>query len=294
MIKNRKLETADSIWAELSALHQSTNFDDTEVIYRGQGNAQWDLIPTLLRPQSIEVFKHLISDKLLSQDLVWAEFSMLRDFIYFCDEAGSIIPNDSVGFRERNLFDHNFQKYLPNLDEWPHEELIDAMAMAQLHGIPTRLLDWTTNPFIAAYFAMSHALSEPDWKGDQEIAIFAFDKGTSKNTFRGEVRVLKVSGSVSKNVVAQHGVFTVHPLLEKVDEPVFIKSLEEYLPSDQSILKLTMPISECFKLYKLCSLFGINAARLFPNADGASRAVIENQSYVLASMAYRINQENKA
>ena len=148
------------------------------------------------------MLKNLIDDNLHSEDLVWVEFSMLRNFIYYCDETGSVIPNDSVGFRDRNLLDRNFQKYLPYLDQWPDEELIDAMALAQLHGLPTRLLDWTTNPFIAAYFAMSHALSDYNWENDQEISISVFDTGASEDTFHGPVRVLKVSGSVSKNVGA--------------------------------------------------------------------------------------------
>ena len=84
---------------------------------------------------------------------------------------------------------------------------------------------------------------------------------------------------MSKNVVAQQGLFTIHPILEERGEFVEIMSLENYLPAQHSILKLTLPVEESLELYGLCVQFGFNAARLFPTADGASRAVTEHQSY---------------
>ncbi len=98
------------------------------------------------------------------------------------------------------------------------------------------------------------------------------------------VRILRIRGAISQNIVAQKGLFTVHPVFEETRKPVIVRSLEEYLPLGSSLIKLTVPVGECVRLYELCNQFNYNAASLYPNADGASESVIEK-------LLYRRNQK---
>ncbi|HEX8402377.1 MAG TPA: FRG domain-containing protein [Allosphingosinicella sp.] len=69
--------------------------------------------------------------------------------------------------RERALFDSFERAARPFLrGELSRFELL---ALAQHHGAPTRLVDWSTTPLVAAWFAVS---SFPE---DQDAQIYALD-----------------------------------------------------------------------------------------------------------------------
>ncbi len=283
MIKEINFKNSDSLWNKITNF-QKTSDSNNELIYRGHSSSNWDLLPTVLRRESIFQLKEVNGDSINCEHLVSKEFKLLQDFIHSCDQTGITVPNDSVMFRRENLTQLSLEKYIEQPEKWPNEKLLETMAMARLHSLPTRLLDWTKNPYIAVYFAASQALrGRRNWYEKQKLSILVFNKGLSTNNEFGPIKVLRIRGAISQNIVAQQGLFTVHPILEKRGEPLSIRSLENYLPDNISIQKLTVPIRESVGLYKLCNQFGFNAAKLYPGTDGASRSVIENQLYTLAS-----------
>jgi hypothetical protein len=109
--------------------------------FRGCGSDAHKLLPTLYRHRR----------KKSVADLEQLESQLVMRF-----------RQRSIPFHGRNLG-----------DEW------DALFFMQHYGVPTRLLDWTENPFIAFYFAVMSGKSKAKWDKASDRPALSFSSNAA-------------------------------------------------------------------------------------------------------------------
>ena len=252
-------------------------------IFRGQSCSSWDLTPSAWRPdveedpifvwceaktsnETVEtVFKdneQLLRDtKDELRDAVrrfaiqrMYEYTLVQGFVDVVDELGLRIPG---GF-----FHDKISYKLGDWDEF-FRPLHFAVGLAKHHKLPARVLDWTLNPLVAAFFAAANV----DSAQDSRIAVWTLDRRLLPTPWR-EFRVPR---SEIGYLHAQKGLFVYHP---SADLDYVFKGkwprLEDDV-GDDVLHKLTLPNSECGELLRLLYAEGISQAHLMPTYDNVTK-----------------------
>lgn len=278
-IEEIQAKSLDEFWDILSPIGNFIKCMQ-KPIFRGQGNSEWSLTPSVLRKEINSKYQNISGSYTQIDQIVFFEYFLLQDFLHYSDEMGFIIPNDSAEFRKHMDFSEFTNRFGINGVGWPSKEYFSFIALAQHHGVPTRLLDWTRSPFVAAYFSASQVLNLVEIP--ENLAVWVVDSEVLKK-LEGKLEYVKLPGSTSNNLAAQKGVFLVHRQqngmcrnssfsFEDLKDSVN-KLFEE--SKSFTAYKITLPSSLAGDLLFRCTKFGVSAATLFPGFDGAARAALE-------------------
>ncbi|AST88854.1 FRG domain-containing protein [Ralstonia pseudosolanacearum] len=230
--------------------------------FRGAGKSSYELIPTLYRHSQKKTVHEIAK---LERD------TMIR------------FRQRSIPFSDRSL-----------QDDW------EALFFMQHYRVPTRLLDWSENPFISFYFAVMSAKFSVKKGGDlpfsEDAAIWVLDPvkwnrhALSHQSYDGGILVTKdteLSGYQpqtmftkmnnhpvalygahnSPRIVAQRGVFTIFgqnlsPMETAYDKAAFPDGALKKIVLDKAILPA---------LRKSILSYGITESVVFPDLDGLAQ-----------------------
>lgn len=195
-----------------------------------------------------------------------------------------------------------FESALPQSDDYAH-----WLYLAQHHGLPTRLLDWTGNILVAAYFAVV-ANDNPSTGADGEVWLIkpaalnrldgmegiatienAVVKCLALGGFCGvedelqERKYIKECGFTGKlgmpvamlppanhpRIVAQSSTFTIHPRPDAHHSP-----LTRLLSDPNDLSRYVIPLGQKKRIRHALHCLGISERRLFPGLDSLCRDAV--------------------
>lgn len=226
-----------------------------EGIYRGHLKEEWILTPSIVRYYE-QSDKCIIDDKTFI-DIDYVEYQLTTEFVKY-----------SVPYK-----DFRSTTYL--------EKLIDA----QHFGLPTRLLDCTTNPLKGLFFAVEN----PDFDAFngavywiEPDAWYAYWVEDIVSDRENEVAMFFPASS-NERLSAQEGCFIAFPLTKKIavtkkEASVLPLTIKNYPDNIKSLEKIEVEAKSKKQIRIELDKLGVNHRTLFPGLDGVARWIKSDYS----------------
>jgi len=204
---------------------------ETTGIFRGQSQ-DWPLIPSSYRDLSYESVADISESKI--------KYEFIRSN------------------RDFNTFREMASQQNSNFPKTP----IEQMSIAQQYGIKTPLLDWTTNVFVAAYFALDLKGEDDENKNLEPFIYHLKDERWLKSGIESKKDIELVDYSalvqafpLDRRIERQFSVFSFHPHPRLKPEKI---PLTKYKLSGNLFMEL----------WKIMEGIGFSSAHLFPDYAG--------------------------
>ncbi len=318
--KEYKFDTANDFYNVLS------NFDtivdeQKNWIFRGHWNSDsWGLIPSVFRkewqeklilepfklikntpkitnPQNINLIKTNFGRKTKNHAQlkyqIMLEYDLLKKFIDIVNSFGiEIIP--SFDHHKETIKKAFSETNIKELEKWPYADVESSMALAQHHGVPTRLLDFTYNPLLAAFFASSYPFFEEyikknkKDKKDKRLCVWAIKPEIFKKKY---FKIIHRTIKNSKHIKAQEGLLILDKKasqkFEASDKSINNKKWWDFqnMGTPDTFRKFSLPQSQYKELLRLLSEDDMTPAKTKPNLDN----IIQTMEYIQWLWAKKYN-----